>query len=209
MKSTIICTLLLLLGSMLATTEAAQLITPHQVGGFILGAPIEKFKQQVNLDSRMSVRYEEYLYELEIKPKKEFKSGLIAVSDCADPGKVVRIKLKYADASKAFFDELLKRFRARFGAPNEYKGDPFHIFIVWKWRFIDADQNQINLILQHNIQDEDEKIGNAVKMTLMHQVEKERDCYLEKQRRANKTKEMPKTKKIPSISNDWELLIPQ
>jgi hypothetical protein len=190
------------------TAVAAQSIIPHQVGGFMLGRPIDIYKKQVKLESRMNVRYQEYLYEVEINPTKEFKSGLIAVSNCADSGKIVRIKLKFADDSKDFFEELLKRYKARFGPPTEYQGDPFHIFIVWKWRFIDVNQNQINLILQHNLQDEDEKIGNAVKMTLMNQVEKERNCFLEKERRTQK-KILPfKKKKTSKLSTDWELLIP-
>lgn len=209
MKNIFIYTLLMLLFYTGGPAYAAQSIIPHQVGGFELGAPIEKFKDQIIPASRMNVRHQEYLYEVEIKPKKEFKSGLIAVANCADSGKVVRIKLKYADAGKDFFEELLKRYKARFGPPVEYQGDPFHILIVWKWRFIDADQNQINLMLQHNLQDEDEKIGNAVKMTLKNQVEKERSCFLEKERRKAKSNPIPDKKTRPTLIPDWELLIPQ
>jgi hypothetical protein len=157
----------------------------------------------------MNVRYKEYLYEVEIKSLNHFKSGLIAIGNCADPGKIVRIKLKYSDPSKSFYSELLKRYKARFGDPTEYQGDPFRVFIIWKWRFFDENQNQINLILQHNVEDEDEKLGNAVKMTFINQLEKEKSCFLEKERRTKKVKKGDDIKKIPDIITDWDLLIPK
>ena len=204
-----ILTLVLFFCFLTKPVAGVQFIVPHQVGGFVLGEPIEKFKAIVDLNSRMNVRYREYLYEVETKALKNFKSGLIAVGNCADPGKIIRIKLKYADSSKAFYNELLKRYKARFGPPAEYKGDPFRVFIVWKWRFIDEHQNQINLILQHNIEDEDEKVGNAVKMTFINQVEKEETCFLEKKRRTDPLEKDDDTEKVPILITDWDLLIPK
>lgn len=209
MKKYLTLTGLLLLCFLSKTADAAHVIVPHKVGGFVLGEPIEKFKHMVDMSTRMNVRYREFLYEVEIKPLKGFKSGLIAVGNCADPGKIVRIKLKYADSGKDFFNQLLKRFKARFGQPTEYQGDPFRVFIVWKWRFIDENHNQINLILQHNHQDEDEKIGNAVKMTHINLLEKERQCFMEKERRAGKPKDDKIEHKTTEIKPDWKLLIPR
>lgn len=202
----------LLLYWFLTPVQAAQFITPHEVGGFILGENIQKYKKMLDFSTRMKVRYREYLSEIEIQPIDGFKSGLIAVGDCADPGKIIRIKLKYSDSSKKFYKELLKRYKARFGEPMEYKGDPFRLFVVWKWRFFDENQNQINLILQHNLQDEDEKVGNAVKLTLVNQIDKEEKCFIEKQRRNavfEKEKKEKKEVKIPSLMTDWETLIPK
>lgn len=207
MKLYIISFNLFILGCLAGAVHAAHSIVPHQVGGFVLGDPIEKYKDSVDFSSRMNVRYREYLYEVEIKSLQGFKSGLIAVSNCADPGKIIRIKLKYEDDGKDFFNELLKRYKARFGKPTEYQGDPFRVVIVWKWRFIDEDQNQINLVLQHNLLDEDEKIGNTVKMTYMTPMEKERECFLEKERR--KSVPVKEKKRRPTILTDWDRLIPK
>jgi hypothetical protein len=200
---------LLLFFCLIKPVYGVQFIVPHQVGGFVLGEPIEKFKDIVDLNSRMNVRYREYLYEVETKPQQHFKSGLIAVGNCADPGKIIRIKLTYADSSKAFYNELLNRCKARFGAPTESKGDPFRIFIVWKWHFIDEHQNQINLVLQHNIEDENEKGGNCVKLIFINQVEKEETCFLEKKRQTDTLKKDDDIEKSPVLIPDWDLLIPK
>jgi hypothetical protein len=190
---------------------AAQFIIPHEVGGFVLGESIHKFKDQVNLSSRMKVRYQEFLSEVEINPLKHYKSGLISVGNCSDPGKIVQIKLKYADFSKEFYQELLKRFKARFGLPRESKDDPLRLFNVSIWHFFDENQNQIDLILQHNIQaeTETEKRDNVVKMILVTQMEKEQGCLLEKKRRTDPAKAQDESRKMPSLIIDWDLLIPK
>ena len=188
---------------------AAQFIIPYEVGGFILGASIHKFKDKVNLSSRMNVRYQEFLYEVEINPLRHFKSGLIAVGNCSDPDKIVQIKLKYADSRKGFYRELLKRFKARFGLPTEYKDDPLGLYNILKWHFIDENQNQIDLVLQHKMQAETEKIDNIVKMILVTQMEKEQDCFLEKKRRTDPAKKQAESRKMPNLITDWDLLIPK
>ena len=188
---------------------AAQFIIPHEVGGFVLGESIHKFKDQVNLSSRMKVRYQEFLSEVEINPFKHYKNGLIAVGNCSDPGKIAQIKLKYADASKGFYQELFKRYKARFGPPTESKDDSLRLFNVWIWHFIDENHNQIDLILQHNIQAETEKRDNTVKMILVTQMEKEQGCFLEKKRRTDPAKAQVESQIMPSLITDWNLLIPK
>jgi hypothetical protein len=153
---------------------------PHHLGGFVLGAQIEEFKDLVDMDTCMHVRYMEYIQEAEARALPGFKSGLIAFGTCADYGKIVRIKLKYADDSKRFFNEMMKRLRQRFGEPDEYRGDPFHVVVAWKWSFEDGQGNRISLIMQHNTKDEDEKMGNAIKLSLSNQMEKEQACYAAK-----------------------------
>jgi hypothetical protein len=91
---------------------------------------------------------------------------LVTYGSSIEPSRIVRLKFKYADNSKRFFDELLKRYKANLGKPGEWRGGPFHIVIAWKWSFTDRDGNDISFILQHNTRDEEEKQGNAVKMTL-------------------------------------------
>jgi hypothetical protein len=112
--------------------------------------------------------------------------------------------MKYVDASKKFYDELLKRFKQRFGEPSEWRGDPFHIIISWKWSFVDDQKNRISMILEHNKRAEDETIGNTVKMTMWNLIEEERNCEKEK---FSKPGEAPtKTEEEPP---NWDLLIPR
>jgi hypothetical protein len=189
----------------LAGPATAQ--TPHQLAGFTLNTDIHAYADQVALDSALPVRFAEYLKEVEIKPNPSYRSGLIAYGTCAKPGKIVRIKLKYADASKAFFEELLARYKKRLGEPTDYRGDPFHILIAWKWSFTDANQDKISLILQHNSQDEEEKIGNAVKMTLTSQLEEEQRCYEQKQAPGDQAAD--NSAAAQKGHPQWDLLIPR
>jgi hypothetical protein len=131
------------------------------------------------METALPVRYMENLHEVEILPTQGFKSGLIAFGTCREPRTIVRIKLKYEDGRIEFFEELLRRFKIRFGDPAEYQGDPFRVFISWKWSFSDAHANRISLTLQHNAQDEEEKIGNAVKLTLLNGLEEDARCFKE------------------------------
>jgi hypothetical protein len=178
---------------------------PHQVGGFVLGKYINDYKDKVHMAPAIPLRYQEYINELKIKKMKGFKSGLIWIGNCSEPDRILRIKLKYFDSSKKFFKELLKRYKKRLGEPSEWRGDPFHIVIAWKWSFIDKDNNRISLILQHNTKDEEEKIGNAVKLTMTNLIEKERICY--QKMKSESFEKATKSKDREPI--DWDMLIPR
>ncbi len=156
------------------------------------------------MNSALPIRYAESIAEVEIKKTDLLASGLIAYGTCAAPGKVVRIKLKYADSGRDFYDNLLARFEKIFGKPDEWRGDPFHIVIAWKWSFVDKSKNRISLMLQHNNQDTDEKIGNSIKLTLTDAIERERQCY---EKSHPELSEPPVGKK--PIPIDWDLLIPR
>ncbi|MBW2066512.1 MAG: hypothetical protein JRJ03_16505, partial [Deltaproteobacteria bacterium] len=153
---------------------------PHGIAGFVLGANIEQYKDRVRMETSLPTRYMEYIREVQIGPQAGFKSGIIAYGTCFEPGRIVRIKLKYADSSKGFYKKLLKLFEERFGEPSEWRGDPFHVVIAWKWSFVDEENNRISLILQHNTKDVEEKIGNSVKITMTNLLEEELNCYKKK-----------------------------
>jgi len=147
---------------------------PHGVGSFVLGSNITEYDEILKMETALPIRYMEYMREVEIKPMKGFKSGLIGYGVCDRPGQIVRIKLKYDDSTKKFYERLLEHFKNRFGEPDEWRGDPFHVVIAWKWSFVDKENNKISLMLQHNTMDAEEKMGNAVKLTMMNLMEKER-----------------------------------
>ena len=184
-------------------------VVPHQVGGFILGDNISNYRKQLLMETDLPIRHMEFIREVEIRDSAGFKSGLISYGSCADPGNILRIKLKYNDASKEFYDELLKAFKERFGEPHEWRGDSFQVVIAWKWSFLDADKNRISLILQHNIQDIEQKMGNSVKMTMTSGIEKEKLCnevrYAEKNIEEAKPSEA--IKRLRTVDRDW--LIPR
>jgi len=155
---------------------------PLSIAGFTLGRPIEEYAERVVMETALPVRYMENLREVEIAPQEGFKSGLIAFGTCHQPSTILRIKLKYADGSREFYEELLKRFKGRFGEPDQYQGDPFQVFISWKWSFKTSHQDRISLTLQHNPEVEEEKLGNAIKLTLHNQLEEDARCFRQEKR---------------------------
>jgi len=171
---------------------------PHQVSVFVLNRDIADFKDYVIMETALPIRHMENIEEVEIKPIKGIKSGLIAYATCTAPGHIVRIKLKYEDSSKKFFENLLKQIKKKYGEPEEYRGDPFHILIAWKWSFIDTDGNHISLTLQHNAEDAEEKMGNAVKLTMTNLIEDDQRCY--------KLKALDHREKLRQ--RDWKVMDP-
>ena len=181
---------------------------PRGIGGFVLGEDIAGFKDRVDMDTALPIRYAEYITEVETLDLEGFKSGIIGYGTCHMPGKILRIKLKYANGTKKFYFQLLERFKKQFGEPAEWQGDPFHVVLAWKWSFTDSGNNRISLILQHNTRDTQEKMGNAVKLTLTSQVERERACYQSATDR-EKGPRMKKGGKKQRGPMNWDLLIPR
>lgn len=191
--------------SMAAPSAAAE--APRHLGGFVLGGQIKDYEDRVDMDTCLHVRYMEYVQEAEIRSAPGFKSGLIGFGTCADYGRILRIKLKYADGGKRFFNEMMKRLRQRFGEPDEYRGDPFHVLVAWKWSFEDKDGNQISMTMQHNSKDADQKMGNAIKLALTSQLVKEHDCFLAKQPDDGQAAKGAQPWAGPS-AEDWKRFVP-
>jgi hypothetical protein len=150
---------------------------PHQIAVFKLNGDIADIKNYVIMETALPTRYMENIEEVEIKPLDGIKTGLIAYATCAAPGHIVRIKLKYDDSSEDFYKKLFAKIKAKYGEPDEYRGDPFHILISWKWSFVDKDGSRISMTLQHNSMDTEEKLGNAIKLTLTSLMEEDQHCY--------------------------------
>jgi hypothetical protein len=151
----------------------------------------------------------ENIEEVEIKPLEGIKSGLIGYATCTTPGKIVRIKLKYKDASKKFYEQLLKRIKKKFGKPDEYRGDPFHIVLSWKWSFIDQKNERISLTLQHNSMDTEQKMGNSIKIANRSAMTQDLKCYREAALdQRQKLRHRDWKVMTPGLSG-WDLYVPQ
>lgn len=199
----ILVSALLLWPSVCPSAEA-----PHELAGFMLGGKMTAHMQRIKPDTTLPVRYLESLKEVEIKDIWGYKTGLVSYTTCTKPSRIARIKFKYADSSKTFYDALLKRFKKRFGEPDEYRGDPFHVVIAWKWAFLDENHNDISLILQHNTRDEEEKQGNSIKLTMWNLFQQEIRCF-EKKHLGSAGSERPAFNFSETSSIDWEKFIPQ
>jgi len=201
-----VCSWVLLLAGIAGPALAGA---PHELGGFVLDQKINSFEDRLIMDTALPVRYAENIEEVEIKPTEGFKSGLIAYGTCSKPGQIIRIKLKYADSSKKFYEELLKRFKKRFGEPSEYQGDVFKVMVAWKWSFTDEQNHRISLVLQHNTMDEEEKLGNAVKMTDTTLMAEDLECYKRKQLDYRERLRQRKWEAVNPGETGWERYLPR
>lgn len=181
---------------------------PKSIALFSLGDTLSKHEDKIVKGSTMCIRYQSYLSEVEVLDVPGYKVGLITYGNCADPGKIVRIKLKYKDFSKKFYERLFKRYKIKFGEPHEWKGDVFGVVHAWKWSFADEQGNKISLTLQHNSEDRETKMGNSVKLTMTSAIEKEKVCY-ESKKQGELKGDPDLTKKHLQGPPDWDMLIPR
>ncbi len=188
---------------LLAADLSGAAEAPHALGGFVLGESIEGYGPRLIDDTAVRLRNIGCVMEVDVVPPEGFESGSINYGLCAAKNRILRIKLKYRDRTPEFYKTLLSRYKQRFGDPDEWKGDPFHVVIAWKWYFNDRNNNKISLTLQHNTQDQEEKIGNSVKLTLSDQMAAENSFYRESRGQGE-----PRSGKEEKTS-DWNLLIPR
>ena len=182
---------------------------PHQIAVFVLNENISKFEDYVIMETALPIRHMENIEEVELKSIKGIKSGLIAYTTCTEPGNIVRIKLKYSDPSKDFYEEILKRIKQKFGAPDEYLGDPFHIVLSWKWSFVNKNNERITMTLQHNTLDTEEKRGNSIKLTNRSMMSKDLKCYRAKELdQRQKLRHREWNAMTPGLSG-WDLYVPR
>jgi len=141
---------------------------PLEIGGFKLGTSVDDYE---------FTSYCNYLKQVVVHNIDGFRKGTISYGICDRPGEIVKIKLKYRDQSLAFYKLLLKKFKKKFGKPDAYIGDSFGIVRAWKWTFIDEQHNKVLLRLQYNKKNQDESLGNTVKLEFPERIEAERACF--------------------------------
>jgi hypothetical protein len=182
---------------------------PSKMAGIRLGKQISTFVDLVRMETSIVLRDRQYLREVRLREIDGYKSGTVDFGTCSKPGQIVRIKLKYEHADKGFYDELLERFKKKFGEPDEWRGDPFHVIIAWKWSFRNEQGNKISLILQHS-RDEEYKWGNSVKITNTSLMAQERLCYQKKHHKEGGNAETTSSSKNRKLSEkDFQRFIPQ
>ncbi len=183
---------------LLGSANVGAVEAPSEIGGFKLGEYITDYPE---------IEYANYLREVVVNDWHGFRKGIISYGTCAYPGQIIKIRMKYENSSKHFYLQLLAKFKEKYGKPDEWKGDAFGVLYVWKWRFVDANNRRINLILQHNLQNNEENIGNMVKLSFPEMEEEELICFLEFCEE-NKTEEQ-KEKIKQRMEPDWDYMLPR
>ncbi len=192
-----IASLTLLSFLLLISVSFAAESVPHSVGGISLGTQIGEYPDIVQSN---------FMKEVVITDRHGFRKGIISYGVCKYKNEILRIRLKYADKSKSFYKKLLKKFRAKFGPPDSWNGDSFGLLHVWKWHFIDKDQNRVSMSLQFNAKDPNETIGNVIKLSYPERIEEERLCF---NRMCDEMHEKKSAlQKNDLKKSDWSYLIP-
>jgi len=170
---------------------------PREVGGFILGSDITDYPD---------IEYSNFLKEVVIYDWHGFDKGILSYAICEKPGEIVKIKMKYSDSSKKYFKKLLKKYNTKYGKPTQWKGDSFGILHIWKWKFVDKNNNRVHMILQHNTKNPNENTGNMVKLFYPDSIIREQACF--SQQCTQNISEEEKEKRIQRKKSDWKYLIP-
>lgn len=201
----ILCTIVVLLSA--GTAFSADKVVPKSLAGITLGDPIENYSELYVEGMSTTLRVDQFLDVVILKPDPVpgYRTGYVMYGNCKKPGRIVRLSMKYADDSRDFFNKLLDRYKKRFGEPDEWRGDPFHNKISWKWSLSDK-EHRISLVLTHS-KDEEDKYGNSVKMTERDFFKEEEACW-EKVNPLNRKRKRIR-EKAPSGKDPFELLIPQ
>lgn len=187
------------------TVVSASAETPREIAGFRLGAKISDYKDSILPETALPIRHSEFLSEVDVKPPVGYKSGYITYGSCDQVERIVRIKLKYDREDKEFFNDLLERFKEKFGNP-EYKGDAFRACLAWRWNFNDSSGDKIGLLLEHNCdQDEDVNAGNAIKLIFRSEIEKQRSCF---EKKYNEIKQGETSDEKTKGKPDFKSLVP-
>lgn len=178
--------------------QAVPAATPHEIANIKLGAKVEDYPD---------LEYSNFLKEIVVMDWHGFRKGIVSYGICDSPGVIVKLQMKYEDSSKAFFNTLMKRYKNKYGAPNEWKGDSFGIKHIWKWYFVDAEGRKVNMILQHNLQDTSQSLGNQVKLYYPEMIEKEHLCFLKQCEEISSPEHKKRKEQLKETS--WDYLIPQ
>ena len=154
---------------------------PSGIAGFELGEPVGKFASRLEMNQYFVGIEHPYLKAYRVLPFAGFRGGYVLVGACTGKEAVVRIKLKYKRYDKEFFKKLKRAIEKRFGKSSEYRGDPFHVYVAWKWRFKKSDGKIISMLLErYEGDDEEYSSGTSIKLTLVSELKREMECYRKK-----------------------------
>lgn len=171
---------------------------PHEIAGIALGSNVNDYPDIIRTN---------FLKEVVVTDWHGFRKGVISYGTCKYIDQILKIDMKYENKSKDFFKILMKKFRETFGEPDAWTGDSFGVMHVWKWKFIDKDQNRVSLKLQYNGKNSDETIGNIVKLSYPGKMDEERRCFIEV---CENTKDKIDEKRKEQLNqSDWSHLVPQ
>ena len=150
---------------------------PMELAGIRLGASVDTLAGKLVSPVVDQSPQRPSIGVMALAPLPGYRSGYVDVGLCAKPGRVVRIKMNYADDSLAFFNKLMTALKQRYGEPREWRGNPFGTLRTWKWGLRAADGEPVSLILMH-YEGEDGAFtdGNSIRIAATSMVREEELC---------------------------------
>jgi hypothetical protein len=176
--------LIFLLLCFLATGGQAlgQPKAPSEIGGFALGESISAYKDRLDMNSARPLPDAPFLMRVNIKPFQGFSSGYLLYGTCDKPGRVARIKLRYADSGIYILTEINSSLMERYGQPEEIRDNHDRSYICNKWSLTGDGGQAISLILQrYDGWDPEYDRGSSIKLADWTLLDAEKACSLKKE----------------------------
>jgi hypothetical protein len=164
---------LLLVGRPALAAEA-----PDSLAGVRLGTTVEAQAAKLVPAEADKAFHRPYLGVMPVAALKGFRSGYADYGMCAAKGRVVRIKMNYADDSLEFFNRILEALKKRYGEPKEWRGNAFGTLRTWKWSLKSKELGAVSLILMHYAGDDGAFTdGNSIRIAATDLVHAEEVCH--------------------------------
>jgi hypothetical protein len=174
MKSVALLCLILALGWAI---PARAVDAPGELAGLRLGDTVEAAGAKLRPSPESRECRRSGLSMVPVAPLPGFRSGYVDVGECVQPGRIVRIKMHYADDSLKFFNTILAALKKRYGEPTQWRGNAFGTLRTWKWGLRAADGSRVSVIIMHYAGDDDAFTeGNSIRIAAPEMVRKELNC---------------------------------
>ncbi len=161
-----------------ASAAYAKDKAPCEIGGFALGADVSTYADRLDMATAKPLPDAPYLVRVNVKPFPGFGGGYLLYGACASPGKIVRVKLRYADAGLYLLTEINSSLTAAYGQPEQIRDNADRSYICNKWALTGKDGQAISVILQHyDGWDPDYDRGSSIKLGDWTLINAERACY--------------------------------
>ncbi len=180
---------------------------PTELAGIRLGQNVDELSGKLASTTIDRSPQRPSLGVVSVAPLPGFRSGYVDVGLCAKPGRVVRVKLNYADESLTFFNKIMEALKKRYGEPKEWRGNAFGTLRTWKWSLRAPGGEPVSLILMHYEGDDGAFTdGNSIRIAATSMVREEELCRAsEKKISAADEKNARSAMDAEALGLDWFL----
>jgi hypothetical protein len=152
--------------------------SPLTLAGIKIGQQSQEIASRLDKDTALPLWSQPYLTRVKLAPTRGYKSGYVSYGNCANPGRILRIKMKYQDGELKFAQELAQKLAVRFGKPVDFRGNSWGTASAYKWSIPLEKGASMSLILMHSISDDESYTkGNSIRIAVPKWIEQEKQCY--------------------------------